>query len=74
MPEGTEHQYCQLSAVEIYLPSWQLDVSRKTEMCEDDVELEPHSILSPMDSIWHPLVDLVSHPIYSAGPGKGEYF
>ena len=28
-------------------------------MCENDVELESDSILSPVDAIGHPLVDLV---------------
>ena len=38
-------------------------------MCEDNVQLQPHSILSPMDSIWHPFVDLVSHPIVQIQAG-----
>ena len=32
-------------------------------MREDDVELKSHRILSPVDPVWHPLVDLVSHSV-----------
>ena len=40
-------------------PARQLDVPGEAEVCENDVELESDSILSPVDAIGHPLVDLV---------------
>ena len=52
-----------LETVVFTQPARQLDVPGEAEVCENDVELESDSILSPVDAIGHPLVDLV-HLVY----------
>ena len=46
-----------------FISSRERDLSTETIVSEYDVQLEPDSLLCPVDTIWHSLVYLVQHVV-----------